>query len=209
MTRHSEAETWVAAAKRGDRFALAKLLATCDPRLRARVEAQMDAALKAKRSPDDILQEIYLEVTRQIGHFKGCGLDSFLKWTCVILDHKVVDARRAAYCQARDINREVAIAAGSASSSYWNLLDDLYMDSGTPSRVVRREEALSALIACVAGLSETHHQVIRLRFLEGLSVDEAATRLGKSRAAVVALTKRALEALRASMDRMGEFTHGA
>jgi RNA polymerase sigma factor (sigma-70 family) len=58
-------------------------------------------------------------------------------------------------------------------------------------------------------LSETHRQVIQLRFLKGLSVDEVAARLGKSNAAVVALTKRALEALRTSMDRMGEFTHGA
>ena len=49
---------------------------------------------------------------------------------------------------------------------------------------------------------------MRLRYLEGLSLDEAAARLGKNKAAVASLTKRALEALRRSMDRAGEFTHG-
>ena len=55
---------------------------------------------------------------------------------------------------------------------------------------------------------QPHRQVIQLRFLEGLSVDEVATRLGKTNAAVVALSKRALEALRRSMDQLGEFTRG-
>ncbi|HUU99103.1 MAG TPA: sigma-70 family RNA polymerase sigma factor, partial [Phycisphaerae bacterium] len=87
-------------------------------------------------------------------------------------------------------------------------LDHIYADSGTPSRVARRQEALSALPMGLSDLSESHRQVIELRFLEGLSVAEVAARLGKSEAAVVALTKRALEALRQSMDRLGEFTHG-
>jgi RNA polymerase sigma factor (sigma-70 family) len=64
------------------------------------------------------------------------------------------------------------------------------------------------LLLCLTDLSETHRQVIQLRFLDGFSLDEVAARLGKSKAAVATLTKRALEALRASMYRMGEFTHG-
>ena len=81
-------------------------------------------------------------------------------------------------------------------------------DSLTPSRVVRREEAVGALLACLSRLSEAHRQVIRLRFLEGHPVSEVADRLGKSNAAIVALTKRALEALRQSMERLGDFTRG-
>jgi DNA-directed RNA polymerase specialized sigma24 family protein len=51
--------------------------------------------------------------------------------------------------------------------------------------------------------------VIQLRFLEGLSVEQVAERLGKTNAAIVALSKRALEALRKTMDGLGEFTRGA
>ncbi len=52
-------------------------------------------------------------------------------------------------------------------------------------------------------------QVIRMRFLEGRPVREVAARLTESEGAVVAVTKRALKTLRESMDRVGEFTHGA
>jgi RNA polymerase sigma-70 factor (ECF subfamily) len=168
----------------------------------------MDPAIKARGGPDDILQEVYLRVFRQIGQFQDRGPDSFLNWVYTILDRKLIDIRRAERRQVRDVAREARAGAGADSSSYWNLLDQLHADSGTPSRVVRREEALGALLTCITDLSEAHHQVIQLRFLEGLSVAEVAQRLGKSEAAVVALTRRALDALRASMDRMGEFTRG-
>ena len=189
-------------------MALAKLFATCDPQLRARAEARMEAALKSKRAPDDVLQETYLEVVRQISRFEGDDLGTFVKWVSVILDRKLVDARRAAYCQARDINREVPIGR-AASGSYWELLDSLLADSGTPSRAVRREEALEAMLASLADLSDAHREIIELRFLEGLSVREAARRLDKSEPAVVALTRRALKTLREAMDRLGEFSRGA
>ena len=207
MTEHSQTEAWVTAAQRGDRLALAKLLTTCHPRLLARAEARMDAAMRAKRGPDDILQDTYVQVVRRISQFEGSGLASFLTWAYAILDHTLIDARRAVHRQVRYIQRQVAVGA-AAADSYWDLLDHLYASSGTPSRAVRQQEALSPLVASLADLSESHRQVIELRFLKGLSVAEVAARLGKSEAAVIALTKRALEALRQSMDQFGEFTHG-
>jgi DNA-directed RNA polymerase specialized sigma24 family protein len=51
--------------------------------------------------------------------------------------------------------------------------------------------------------------LIQLRFLDGLPVAAVAARLDKTDAAVVALSKRALDALRAAMERLGDFTHGA
>jgi len=208
MTERSQAEIWVTAAQGGDRLALAKLLTTYHWRFRRRAESRMDAALKVKISPDDVLQEVYLEVARQIARFEDRGPGSFLNWVYTILDRRIAGTRRAAHGQLRDIDREVPAGAVGADS-YWELLDQLRGNSGTPSRVVRREEALGALIGCIDGLSDDHRRVIQLRFLDGLSVEEVAARLGKSKAAVVALTRRALEALRVSMDRLGEFTRGA
>jgi RNA polymerase sigma-70 factor (ECF subfamily) len=208
MTEPSQTEIWVTAAQRGDRLALTKLLTTYHPHLRARAAARIGAVLKAKTDPDDILQEAYLDVIRQISRFEGRSPGSFLNWVSAIVDHKFIDARRAARCQARDIDREVAGGA-PAADSYWDLLDSLYADSGTPSRLVRRQEALEALLVGLSDLSEPHRQVIELRFLKGLSVGQVAERLDKSEAAVVALTKRALVALRESMDGLGEFTRGS
>ena len=117
-----------------------------------------------------------------------------------------VSSWRAAHCQARDIRREAPAVAEVDANSYWNLLDQVYGHSETPSRVVRREEALGALLTSISGLSDSHRRVIELRFLEGCSVSEAAQEIGISEPAVVALTRRALDALRRHMDGMGEFT---
>ncbi len=208
MTEDDEIENWIAEAQRGERTALAKLLAAFHPALRQHAESVMDPALKTRISPEDVLQEVYLDVARRIGRFSDQGPDSFRRWVFAILDLKLADAQRAAHRKLRDVAREVSVA-GSSSNSYWNLLDNLYANSTTPSRVVRREEALSALFTCLADLSEPQRQVVQLRYLEGLALDEVAARLGKSKAAVAALTKRALDALRGAMDRLGEFTHGA
>jgi RNA polymerase sigma-70 factor (subfamily 1) len=168
----------------------------------------MDPAIKAKISPDDLLQEVYVDVTRRIDRFEDRGPDSFLHWLHAILDQKRSDAQRAVHRKVRDIGREVP-AERLAADSYRNLLDNLYADSTTPSRVVRHDEALSALLICITDLPELQRKVIQLRSVEGLSVEEVAKRLGRSKAAVNGLYRRALEALRKSMDRLGEFSSGA
>lgn len=208
MVEDDPIEQWVRAAQAGDRLALAKLLTAFHPQLLAVAQARMDAALKARRSPDDILQEVYLDVAQQVERFDDRGPGSFQKWLCAILEHKLIDAGRAVRCQMRDVRRE-APAGAATLDSYWNLLDNICADSGTPSRAVRREEALDALLACIDELSDAHRQIVQLRFLDGLSVEQVAARLGKTPAAVVAMTRRALEALRVSMNRLGEFTRGA
>jgi RNA polymerase sigma-70 factor (ECF subfamily) len=207
MTDPSETNVWVTAAQRGDRLALAKLLARCHPQLRTWATARIAPDLKAKIDPDDVLQEVYIDVARQIDRFEDRGPGSFIAWARAILSQRLIDARRAAQCQARDIGREVSIKLGDADSC-GSLLDQVYADSGTPSRIIRRQEALQALLASLPNLSESHRQVIKLRFLDGLSVADAAAQLGKSEDAIVALTKRALAALRAAIDRVGDFTRG-
>jgi RNA polymerase sigma-70 factor (ECF subfamily) len=209
MPEDSQIEVWVNQARQGDALAVSKRLATYHPVLRARAVARMEPAIRAKVEPEDILQQVYLEVFREIGRFEDRGPDSFLNWVLTILDNELVDTGRALHRHVRDVSREMHPDALTGAGSYWNLLDQLHRDSLTPSRVVRREEAVGALLACISRLSDSHQQVIQLRFLEGHSVSEVAERLGKSAAAVVALTRRALEALRKSMDRLGEFTRGS
>jgi RNA polymerase sigma-70 factor, ECF subfamily len=153
------------------------------------------------------LQEVYLRIFQHIDQFEDRGPTSFLNWAYTILDHELIDVRRAAHRRGRDIAREVASPRGHTNSgSYWNLLDQVCADSGTPSRVVRRQEALGALLECVDELSEAHRDVVQLRFLDGLPLFEVAARLGKTEAAVVALTQRALHALREALERRGDFT---
>lgn len=201
MTRSDQTACWIDAARQGDRLAMAKLLALHHPQLAAHVAARLDPAAALRASPEDILQEAYIEVFRGIARFEDRGPGSFLNWVTTIVDHKLHDARRAAHRKRRDVARESPAAANDHTDSYRNLLDQVYHDSITPSRVLRRQEAIGAL-------SESHRRVIELRFLRGLPLGEVARELQKSEDAVVALTQRALAALRAAMDHRGDFTRG-
>ena len=165
MEGQSQIKQWVEAAGRGDALAASKLLATFHPSLLARVSTRLESALRGRVEPEDILQQVYLQVIREIDRFDDRGEDSFLHWVTTILDNKLIDARRAAYRQSRNVAREMP----AAGDSYWNLLDMIYADAGTPSRAARKDEAVGALLACVSGLSDLHRQVIQLRFLQGPS----------------------------------------
>lgn len=209
MSSSEQERIWLAKAIQGDPLATAGLLAAHYPLLRSRAEVRMDQAVAAKLDPEDILQEVYLDVFRNIDRFQDRGPGSFVKWLMTILDSKLINARRALQRQKRDMAREVSPRASGGTESYLDLINELRADSPTPSRVVRRQEAVGALLVCMSRLSDVHRQVVQLRYVEGCSVDEVAGRLGRSPGAVVALTKRALKALRESMDRLGDFTRGA
>ncbi len=206
MPETGQRQIWVDQARGGDQIAVSKLLATFHSILRARVDKEMGTALKAKMEPEDILQQVYLEVLKQIMRFEGRDPETFLNWILTILDNKLVDTQRALHRQKRDVAREKYPHAVIGNESYFNLLDHLDVHSGTPSRVIRRDEAVGALLASLSHLSDSHRQVIQLRYLQGLSVNETAQKLDKTEAAVVALSGRALEALRTHMDGLGEFT---
>ncbi|MCP3902456.1 MAG: sigma-70 family RNA polymerase sigma factor [Planctomycetes bacterium] len=209
MSGDDHERTWIDAAQRGDHVAVSKLLARYYPVLRARAEAGMRPALRARFAPEDILQQVYLDVFEHIDRFEDRGPDSFLNWSLTILDHKLVDAWRAAHRRRRDAGRERRAIVSRGTESYMNLLDELHAHSVTPSRIVRREEAVGAMLACLSRLSEDHAEVLRLRFLQGRPLPEVAKRLEKSEGAVVALTGRALRDLATHMERVGEVTRSA
>lgn len=204
MTVSNQTEVWITAAAAGDQLALAKLLAAYHPVLAARVAARLEPGIRARISPEDVLQEVYLQLFRQVTRFEQRGPASFLNWVLTILDHKLVDLHRGAHRAQRDIAREAALGLGDRTGSYGTLLDQIYRDSTTPSRIVRQDEAVATLMACVAQLPETYRCAIELRFLEGLPLAQVAQRLNKSEDAVVALTQRALKALRDALDARGE-----
>ena len=208
MTDAQQTQAWIVAVATGDELATRKLLAAYHPRLRAAAAARLDGPLKAHLEPEDVLQQVYLDVFRCIGQFEPRGPDAFVNWVLTILDHRIIDLRRAWHSQRRDVAREALLGEVGGSQSCYHLLEHVYADSQTPSRVARRDEAVGALLTSLGRISATHQEVIRLRFLEGRPVEEVAAQLGKTPGAVVALTRRALEALRTAMAELGDFTAG-
>lgn len=208
MAENTLVRTWIDDLRRGDTLALSKLLAAYHPLMAARLRDRIGPQNQGRIEIEDILQQVYIEVFCKFDTFRGHSSDTFLGWLLAILDRKLIDAGRALGRQKRDAAREVRLSLPASIESHWNLLDVIYADSQTPSRVVRREEALAALMTCLSDIPDAQREVLRLRFLEGLSVQAVAARLGKTPAAVVMLSQRALASMRSALDRMGEFTRG-
>jgi RNA polymerase sigma factor (sigma-70 family) len=122
----------------------------------------------------------------------------FRNWLKRIALERLKDAQRALRRQKRDIGREVA-ARTTATTSYPNLIQRLAADDSTPSRRIAKDEAIAAVMSCLARLTDDQREVVRLRFLEDVPVVEIAKRLGKTDAAIYTLCHRGLKSLRALM----------
>jgi RNA polymerase sigma-70 factor (ECF subfamily) len=204
MPDSSETHILIKNAREGDDQAVRRLLLLYHPRLRARLLRQMDPTMKAKIEPEDILQQVYLEAFRAISHFTYQGKDSFLRWLYAILDRKLIDEHRALRAERRDVRREVkAVPASAQQTTYVDLMARVMADGGTPSRDVRKDEALGVLSACLATLPDHYRDVIKMRFIEGRPVADVAETLGRSIGSVHMICHRALRQLREQAEKLG------
>lgn len=203
----SETQVLIKSARKGDEQAVRRLLVLYHPRLRARLLRQMDPTMRSKIEPEDILQQVYLETFRAIGQFEYQGPDSFLRWMYAILDRKLIDEHRAMRAERRDVRREVKPSPVSGNqTTYVDLLARITSGGGTPSQVVRKEEALGVLAACVATLPDHYRDVIKMRFIEGRPVAEVAKSLKRSIGSIHMICHRALRQLREQAEKLG-ITH--
>lgn len=202
MNSDAAIQTWLGQAAAGDVVAVQKLILMHHGRLRAAAVRRLASGLKGKLEPEDLLQQVYVDVLRRIREFEYRGPDSFFRWLRGILEAKLIDFHRHYHAAARNVAREVS--PGNAPSRYEALAAHAAIDSVTPSRVVRRAEAESLLLAALAGLSDDHRRVLQLRYLEGHRLADVAAMMKRSPAAVQMLCARALRQLRAAIHQISE-----
>lgn len=191
-------------AAKGDQDALQRLIVEYHATLRAVVDREFDSTVRRHLDPDDILQEAYTSAFRTVstGQFDGAG--AFYKWLETIALNALKNRRRGLKALKRDVAREVHCSV-EAATSYPDLIHRLATSDTTPSRRVARNEAAAAVLSSLARLSDDQRDVIRLRYLEGKSVAEVASRLGKTEAAVHGLCRRGIRALRESLVSISRF----
>jgi RNA polymerase sigma-70 factor (ECF subfamily) len=135
---------------------------------------------RSAEDPEDLLGQVFLQVLRAIGSFSG-GEDAFRGWVLTIARRRVIDDyRRRKRGPIVHGTQEELEAAGPAGD--------------TEREAVGRLQAAEALTA-IRGLSPDQQDVLLLRLVAELSLDEVAGVLGKSVGAVKALQHRGLVAL--------------
>ena len=127
---------------------------------------------------DDLVDEVLLAAWEHVGRFQGTE-SQFRSWIFTIAHHRVVDEHR----RRRDDEPLDRIAAQRRAR------DDT--EAEALSRVSEGE-----LRRILAELSPAQRQVLLLRLVADLSIEQTAGVLGRSSGAVKALQHRAIEAAR-------------
>lgn len=168
----SEAQR-LAAAARGDADALRWLLDEVAPVVHGFLYARLGADASAV---DDLLQDTVIEAVRGAEGFRG---DSQLStWMCAIARRRV--ARHYEQERREEVRR-----------ANLRLVPEIALDEAL-ERAEQRDEVARAL----GRLPALHRQVLVLKYLDDLAVEEIATEVGRTRVQVQSLLQRARDGLR-------------
>jgi len=196
-SRHSKRLVDKAAA--GDVSALDQLFARCEGRLRRLI------ALKGPRHADldDLVQEAWLEATKQFADYTYQGPDSFFRWLATVALNRLSNLQRMARAQKRDQRLERPLQRDGSSLVPGGVQA---ADAGPgPRTLTIGAEMQARLDAALATLSADDREVITLARVQGLSLQEIGDRIGRTRNAVALLLSRALRKLKAAIgDRGGD-----
>jgi hypothetical protein len=87
-------DVWLDQARRGDREALGRLLERYRARLEAVARRELDAKLRIKESPSDLVQDAFAEAGRDLSGFRGTTLATFESWLLSVIHNRLENLRR-------------------------------------------------------------------------------------------------------------------
>jgi RNA polymerase sigma factor (sigma-70 family) len=174
----------LAAARRGDEAAWSEIWGELSPAVLGYLRGSSVA------DPEDTLSEAFLQAARDLHKFEG-DWKKFRGWVFTIAHHRLIDARR------REARRPV----------------DLVAEPPEPDRAPPSDAAEQALEnigteevrRVLESLSPDQHDVLLLRILGDLSLEQIADALGKRTGAVKQLQRRGLAGVRRQLKK-GEVT---
>jgi RNA polymerase sigma factor (sigma-70 family) len=167
-------------AQAGHRAGFDDLVRHLDPRLVGFARA------RGADDPEGLADEVLVQMCRGIGDFEG-NLAQFRAWVFTIARNRIIDERRRAARRVDAVPTEPA------------RLPDASVDVDLPDGEQR--ERVEALLA---GLTDDQREIVVLRVVVGLSVEETAAIVGRRAGAVRALQHRALRTLRSQLVEDGE-----
>jgi RNA polymerase sigma-70 factor (ECF subfamily) len=94
LSTEVDLEAWIAAARNGDRGALAQALMSFRDYLLLVANQQMDRSLQAKEGASDLVQETFLQAQRRIASYRGRSPSEWRSWLRSILIRHVANKRR-------------------------------------------------------------------------------------------------------------------
>lgn len=170
----------VTAAVNGDRKSTDRLLGLLRPLVVRYCRSRVGRQERTFASADDVAQEVCLAVFRALPGYRDHGRP-FLAFVYGIAAHKVADAHRSSARNRADPMAEVP--------------DAPEFGDNPETRVIQGELA-TRMEQLMAALAPKQQEILRLRFMVGLSAEETAEAVGSTPGAVRVAQHRALTRLR-------------
>jgi RNA polymerase sigma-70 factor (ECF subfamily) len=185
----------IVAARNADHVALSRLLEHFRSYLRLLARTGLDASLRGKADPSDLVQDTMLKASKNFARFRGESEAALAAWLRQILVQCLIDQTRRFRAAGRDVARERSLNRLLNKSS--RCLEGLVVDPNLRSDLLPRGRDAGVLLAdAMSELATDQREVITLRNLEQLEWAEIAARLGRSPDAARMLWVRALKQLR-------------
>src|ERR671921_130861 len=177
----------VAAVRRGDDRAFEQLY----ERYHRRIHAYVFGMVKDHQRAEDVTQEVFVSALRRMRATERPI--AFKPWIYEIAKNACIDQfRRSRRAEEVSLQADEGLAPGD----YGRLVGS----DPTPDVAVAAKQDLDNLCGAFGGLSDTHHEILVLRELEGLSYQEIGLRMGISRPAVESTLFRARRRLTEEYD---------
>ena len=175
-----DADAVLAAAREGDPVAWRQLYDSIAGRIAGYLRTQ------GAKEPEDLTSEVFLAVIRHLPSFVG-GEAQFRSWVFVIAHRRLLDERRR-------LSRRDEVAMGD---------DDVVGPSGNVEHDALARLGTERVAEICQRLAPDQRDVLLLRLVGDLTIDQVADVVGKSSGAVKALQRRGLGAIHRMTQREG------
>jgi RNA polymerase sigma-70 factor (ECF subfamily) len=176
----SDFDATLEAAQAGDERAVAALYRDLQPRLSGYLRS------REPRAAEDVEGEVWLAVAKGLARFVG-GEDAFRAWVFSIAQRRLADFRRTAA-------RRATVPVPPEEF-------DLPSGRGPEAIVLENLSSDEASAFVTATLSPDQAEVVLLRVIAGLDVDQVAELMGKRPGTIRVLQHRALRRLHAELSK--------
>jgi RNA polymerase sigma-70 factor (ECF subfamily) len=178
VTIGADFEQVLEAARHGAGWAFSRLYESLAPSVASYVRAQ------GAGDPEDVTSEVFLAAFSGLGSFSGSEAQ-FRSWVFTIAHRRIIDDRRAR--TRRPPPQSLDAEPGRA---------DRRATAGSAEDEAVEAMGMERIRDVLGQLAPDQRDVIALRVIADLSVEQAAATLGKQAGAVKALQRRALASLR-------------
>jgi len=182
----------------GDQDAWRLLIERYNDRLRRMVMLRIDPRLHGRLDPSDVLQEVYLEASRQLADYLSNPVLPFFLWLRQLAGNRLFKLHRYHLdAQVRDAGRDLPLhRGGSPEASSAALAAQLLGRECRPSEAAVRAELKLRLQEALNLMDPLDREALVLRHFEQLTTAEAARVLEISEAAAGKRYLRALARLK-------------